>query len=136
MIVNGTNQPGTTVWSSSNSGPLVIGQSYTVSGWLSNLYAASPASPASLTFELNGNTINAMPFSATGVGQWQQFSATFVATSTLSNFAIRDNVLELGGNDFGLDDISLTTNAVPEPCSMAALAIGGLALLRRRRKSA
>ncbi|RYG35017.1 PEP-CTERM sorting domain-containing protein [bacterium] len=38
-----------------------------------------------------------------------------------------------------MDDLSfseVTTQAVPEPTSMAALGLGGLALLRRRRKSA
>lgn len=134
LIVNGTNQPGTTVWQGNNDTALTIGKSYTISAWVSNLY---PDNPAALTFELNGNLLSATPFSATGTGQWQKFTATFTATSTLSNFAIRDQVLALGGNDFGIDDIQLTTNAVPEPTSMAALAFGGFALLgRRRRKSA
>lgn len=133
MIVNGTNQPNTVVWQGNNDTALTIGQSYTISAWVSKLY---PDNPAALQFELNGDVLSATPFSATGTGQWQKFTATFTATSALSNFAVRDRVLALGGNDFGIDDIQLTTNAVPEPTSMAALALGGFALIRRRRKSA
>jgi len=41
-----------------------------------------------------------------------------------------------GGAHISLDDVRITTQPVPEPASMAALGIGALALLRRKKKSA
>lgn len=73
--------------------------------------------------------------------EWTLFSATLsgLGGPTSGRFAFNYNVTSGGpaGNnsDFiGIDDVSY--EAVPEPATMAALAMGTLALLRRRKKAA
>ncbi|RYG37424.1 PEP-CTERM sorting domain-containing protein [bacterium] len=56
------------------------------------------------------------------------FSYTFTAGSSTDITFLSNN-----GNVSHIDNVTL--NAVPEPASMAALGLGGLALLRRRRKA-
>lgn len=72
---------------------------------------------------------------------WTQFTATVTGLSgpTLGRFAFNYNMPDSGpsganSNFIGIDDVSY--QAVPEPATMAALAMGSLALLRRRKKAA
>lgn len=51
-------------------------------------------------------------------------------TSTTLNFANRNDK-----DRFSLDDVSVVAQPVPEPASVAALGLGALALVRRRRKA-
>ncbi|RYG29883.1 PEP-CTERM sorting domain-containing protein [bacterium] len=51
-----------------------------------------------------------------------------------SNVAFSSVVVS--GWEIPMDDLVISSQAVPEPASIAALGLGGLALLRRRRKSA
>ncbi|RYG45056.1 PEP-CTERM sorting domain-containing protein, partial [bacterium] len=66
----------------------------------------------------------------------------FVAPAGIEFDEFKINQTAFGDNTgtyFASDDIGFTTSAVeavPEPVSLAALGMGGLALLRRRRKSA
>jgi hypothetical protein len=84
-----------------------------------NVYSANPAL---LRFSVGGCQVGSN-FSATGVGIWQQFTATFVATANQTPTAV-DLKLEYSGDDFALDDISLAL--VPEPTTFIA---GALLLL-------
>lgn len=59
----------------------------------------------------------------------EAFEYTLTQTQTLI-FVVPDN--GLGDNGGGLS-VAVRTQAVPEPASLAALALGGLALVRRRR---
>ncbi|RYG36396.1 PEP-CTERM sorting domain-containing protein [bacterium] len=132
FIANGAANSQEVVWTGYSSDTFVIGQTYTFSAWVANLYAGNEAL---LSFDVDGVLLNEVDFSATGVGTWSKISANFVAVTENPAFTIFNDQTAFGGNDFGLDDISVT-NAVPEPASMVALGLGGLALLRRRRKSA
>ncbi|MGJ8656891.1 MAG: PEP-CTERM sorting domain-containing protein [Akkermansiaceae bacterium] len=75
---------------------------------------------------------------------WQGFTLDVTATSNFLTVHITDQSTSLDnnadatghndGNDFALDDASLTAIAVPEPSSVALLGLGGLTLILRRRK--
>jgi len=121
MIVNGSVQqsPVKNVWTGSLVAPLTVGATYELSAWVMNVYSANPAL---LGFSVGGVQVGSN-FSATGVGIWQQFTATFVATANQTPTAV-DLKLAYSGDDFALDDISLAL--VPEPATFIA---GALLLL-------
>jgi hypothetical protein len=81
-------------------------------------------------------------FPLNSAGVWQQFGGSFFngSATSLSLSIVNLNTVP-GGNDLGLDDISLTAVAgvVPEPASWAMLIAGfglvGAAARRRRRTS-
>jgi hypothetical protein len=128
MAVNAATKANQTVWAQSvNISP---GENYTFSAWVSNWLSSNPAK---LDFSINGNVIGT--FSASGVGQWQQFSKNWNSgSSSIANLRIVDTTLAYGGDDFALDDISLTL--VPEPTSavLGLMSIAGLAFRRRSSK--
>lgn len=131
MVVNGSFTPNKVVWSGTVAPPLTIGTTYKFSAWVMNVY---PTSPANLQFSFGGNTLGTI--APTGSGVWQEFTAFLVATADQSSGLIDLNIA-FSGNDFAVDDITLT--AVPEPATMLAGALlllpFGASTLRRMRKS-
>jgi len=141
LIVNGAASP-IDVWTGSLNGTLTQGTTYRFSADVANLYSpftGQAVNPAALQFTVGGNMLGAA-YTATGVGQWNQFTATFTATAAeagLPLITIFDSQFAASGNDFALDNISLT--AVPEPTTMVAGAMlllpFGISTLRMLRKS-
>jgi hypothetical protein len=133
LIVNGAESP-VTIWQGTLNSALIAGQTYEFSAWVANLYPPNqnPVAPAQLNFSVGGNPIGSS-YTAPDVAVWHQFTATFVAGS--EPIAVLDLNTAQNGNDFALDDISLT--AVPEPTSLALAGLGGLGvlLLRQRNKN-
>ena len=71
--------------------------------------------------------------SGTGTnGYHEDFMGTYTALAADASGGQLDVVLSVGGHTF-TDNAVLSVEAIPEPSSMSLLALGGLALLRRRR---
>lgn len=127
MVVNGTTIADTgPAWSQTVAvDPFT---DYSLSAFFASVY---PEAPADLEFRINGALLAA--FSAPGqVALWEERSATFnTGESTSIEIAIWDTNNIHTGNDYAIDDITLT--AVPAPGAAALMAITGLVSLRRRR---
>ncbi|CAN5444128.1 hypothetical protein BH11ARM2_BH11ARM2_37110 [soil metagenome] len=91
---------------------------------------------------LNGHYIDALPGGTDPTRSYQvnksvNISSYFVSGVNTLSFEVTngDDEIPTPGPIGLIADIHGTVNAVPEPTSMAALGLGGLALLRRRRKA-
>lgn len=106
----------------------VVGQSYTLSAW----YGSGQIFNSGDVFRalIDGNVVFTGPNNV--VTGWTQFSHTFMATAATHTFSFQAEVV--ADSDYVFDSASLTP--VPEPGTMAALAMGAMALYRRRRTRA
>jgi hypothetical protein len=138
MIVNGDNVANTTVWSQSGIA-VTTGQTYTLSFWAT---AAYPVSPATLDVTATVNALDQSFTLSSTAGVWQQFSMNFIAQSSPTTISLVDTNLDLSGNDFAIDDITLNPvvngPTVPLPASAlsGSILLAGVAIankLRRRR---
>jgi hypothetical protein len=129
MVINGSSAANKIVWAEGSLGDPLIGAAntaYTFSFWLASVY---PTSPANLNLWVNGEKLEGVNFSALGgsdnLGVWQNFSYSGVSgAGGISSIALSNNNLEPSGNDFALDDMSLSGTAVPEPASWALMLVG------------
>lgn len=133
MIVNGATIANKTVWFQDDIS-VDRATDYMISLWAASAHADSPAI---LQLRLD-HQVFGDPVTLGGVaGVWKQYSFPWRSREVGSRFslAIHDTNLAAGGNDFVLDDISVT--AVPEPSSVASMVVsmilGGWLVLRRRR---
>jgi hypothetical protein len=135
MVVNGSEVPNQRVWYE-NGISVAANTNYYFSTWISS---AHPVSPAKLNFSINGGAIGATFNASSTTGVWQQFFTVWNSgANATANIALTNQNLAFSGNDFALDDISLSTArpGVPEPASWALMILGfGAAgsMLRRRR---
>jgi hypothetical protein len=137
MIVNGDQSAGVTVYDSANIAVLPNTQ-YFFSAWVTSL---SPPSPAVLQFSINGASINSPLTISSNVGVWQElFVPWFSGSATLADISLLNANTAFDGNDFGLDDIALSTTtpvSIPEPLTLSIFAAGlaGATILRRRKST-
>jgi len=141
MIVNGSTVPGKNVWTGTLSPGMVVGTTYLFSAWVMNVYhdGQSGHEDANLQFSIGGNVIGT--FTPTGLGTWQQFSATYTPSAAGEIPTSVDLQVNYYANDFALDDISIT--AVPEPTTWLAggllflpFGVSALRVLRNRKQAA
>ncbi|MBC7495980.1 MAG: PEP-CTERM sorting domain-containing protein [Sphingomonadaceae bacterium] len=138
LIANGAEVADATVYRSASIAVLA-GTTYSFGAFLANAY---PGNPAAIDFRVAlgagpATSIGSFTIPA-GSGVWNSAAQPFftgAATSVLLSFV--DLNLAAGGNDFAIDDITLTqvSAAVPEPAMWSMMIAGfGLvgAVLRRR----
>lgn len=131
MIINGDDKVAKRAWMN-NAINYTAGQSYTFTFYVASSYSTAPGN---LSLAL-GSDIVGGPFDASStVGEWTKYVKTFEATSSgVQTLALWNNQTAYTGNDFTLDDLSLT--AVPEAATWAMMIVGffgvGTALRSRR----
>lgn len=120
MIVNGNGVANVSVWCESIT--VTPNTDYVFSTWLSTMNnVGNPPNPALLQFTINGVSLGA-PFGGPAFPPqctWLQFCVVWNSgTNTSANICITNQNTTLGGNDFGLDDISFKT-CLPDTVNLA-----------------
>ena len=137
MIVNGDPTAGVTVYDQKNIA-VAPNTQYYFSAWVT---ALSTPSPAILQFSINGAAINSPLTISPDVGLWQElYVPWFSESAETAEVSLLNENTALQGNDFGLDDLALSTTTpapVPEPLTLSVFAAGlaGAAALGRRKRA-
>lgn len=97
---------------------LVPGLHYTLSAYIANLSPAEALKP-NVLFGISDATTGAL-LGSLSTGEinntaWQQYSFTFVATTTAADILLSNNAIGGAGNDLALDDIAFAP--IPDPIS-------------------
>jgi gliding motility-associated-like protein len=119
LVIDGTTTAGNQrFWRAGNNGGgicnLTVGTTYTFSYWIKSLSVQNRANigyefvGASNVTLLSGNSLAPLP--AEG---WQQVTYTFIPTNTCVNFELWNTTTIDIGNDFAIDDVSLTGPPLP-----------------------
>jgi hypothetical protein len=87
-----------------------------------------------LSLNFGGADVVVDSFTMDSPVNWQTRSGTYTATSTDAGGGSLSVVATVGGHTF-TDKYELSVVAIPEPATMSLLAIGGIALIRRRRRA-
>ncbi|MFN3909419.1 MAG: hypothetical protein ACK4JX_10365, partial [Flavobacterium sp.] len=125
MIVDGTNEGGQQRFyraGTNGSGVcgLTTGVTYTFSYWIRSIFTSAGGTLANIGLQFNNaNNIQLVSGSTTApltANGWQQVVYTFTPTNACVNIEMFNNNTDFVGNDFAIDDISLTPP--PQPLSV------------------
>jgi hypothetical protein len=114
MAVNGAPSTGySTLFYQIKTIPVCVGTTYEFSAWVINMMPAKAgidnAAP-NVSFVVNGlviGTSGPIPYDS----QWHKVGGSFTATTTTVDLQVINATLVAGGNDLGLDDISINVCA-------------------------
>ncbi|WP_443667533.1 Ig-like domain-containing protein, partial [Flavobacterium terrisoli] len=124
MVIDGNTTGGQqNFWEAGNGGGgvcgLTTGVTYTFSYWIRSIYgpvAGSPT-PANIGVQiLNASAVTLVSGSAIApptASGWQQVVYTFVANGPCANIKLFNNNTSAVGNDFAVDDFSVTAPTIP-----------------------
>ena len=128
LVLNGASQNNYFAWFQDDI-PVTPYTDYQITFWAASAYATNPAT---LKLMVNYAQVGEIVTLSTTAGQWQEFTFPWRSGQFGSRISVGiiDTNLVVGGNDFTLDDISVTA---PEPTVTMTVFLGcGLALRRRR----
>jgi hypothetical protein len=130
LVVNGGTDPTARFWYESVT--LDADSTYALSYYDISQYSGSPAD---LQTSVGGTTLTANQLD--GSANWENFTQSFTTTSAGSYLiSMVDLNPQPSGNDFSIDDITLTktASAVPGPAAAIPAILTGLVAVVRRRK--
>lgn len=123
LVVDGNTTAGSRLWSCTSTGGALTGftagSTYTFSYWIKSVSndVTNNATQANINvFFVNASNINPAstnnyaPLPSQG---WTRVSYSFTATTNNALIELRNNNTSVLGNDFALDDISITPGALP-----------------------
>ena len=132
MAVNGPTVANQMVWGQEVS--IASNTDYEFSIWVSSWISGAPAN---LTFDLGGMSLGSV-IAPLPTAIWEQYSVIFNSGATSGSvlLSIVDTTLAFGGNDFALDDISLTAVPVPAAVWLFGSGLLGMIGVARRNRAA
>jgi hypothetical protein len=108
MIVNGATTPNQRVWAQTVA--VSPNSNCSLSGWVST-WTPGGGTPAILEFTVNGDVVATVTAPATE-GVWESFGVDWSSGSaTTAEIVIIDQNLAYVGNDFALDDLTMSVQA-------------------------
>lgn len=123
LVVDGATTPNKYIWTTGSTGGAIggftVGVSYVFSYWIKSVsnQVIDDATRANVSaFFVNASNVNPAaldhlaPLPSVG---WQQVSYSFVATATSVLIRLKTLSVAAAGNDFALDDFSITPGALP-----------------------
>jgi gliding motility-associated-like protein len=103
LVVNGSSTPGQSVWSQTVS--VQPGASYDIGLFLSSMVAGNPGE---IQLRVDGIDVGAVMNCPGSINTWVPFTQTWTAgVSPFANLSLHSMSSTSGGNDFGVDDITM-----------------------------